>query len=78
MAWLCSRLGRGRNSAALWKLCAPVKELGVSTPCWLSQEPSVPPRIAVGFGVMPSRSIAVNTRSTAVRLVSVRESAMLA
>jgi hypothetical protein len=56
-----------QNSNFEWKLCAPVKKLGVNRPFAESAAPSVPPRIGVGFGVMPMLSIASNIRSMARR-----------
>jgi len=52
------------HSSGPWMFCMPVNRLGVGTPSSVKREPSVPPRVGVDDGSMPSRRLASRARST--------------
>src|SRR5690606_28356098 len=52
------------HSRTEWNSWPPVNRFGVGSPRWLSTEPSVPPRIGVRTGSMPSARIAASARPT--------------
>src|SRR5512133_666981 len=52
------------HSRTEWYSCPPVKRLGVGSPIELSSEPSVPPRMGVRSGSIPSSRIACSAAST--------------
>ena len=42
------------HSSGPWMFCMPVKRFGVGTPISVRRDPSVPPRVGVENGSMPS------------------------
>ena len=52
------------HSRTEWYSCPPVKMFGVGSPISLSREPSVPPRIGLRIGSIPSARIAASAAAT--------------